>query len=219
MVARTRSCYCRSIRSSRPPRAILARCLGSRGEAAAARRADPEHPLLSRGIRIYCGACGLNPGRARRGSRRIASGSAAVQCAWAAGENRQGWRPLSAGDGSDRRGAAADAQPAGYRFGRVLPEPGRARLPGSGPRSKRNCGGPVATGSASSSCPVSFVSEHSETLVELDREYRHLCGTLRGSVLSPRADRRCRSPVYRRAGRSGSRRRDAAKTALRAVPA
>ena len=48
--------------------------------------------------------------------------------------------------------------------------------------------------------PISFVSEHSETLVELDREYRHLAERMRRPVLPPRADRRRRSPVHRRAG-------------------
>jgi hypothetical protein len=53
--------------------------------------------------------------------------------------------------------------------------------------------------------PLIFVSEHSETLVELDIEYRHL-PSRRRAELHPRADRRHASAVHPRAREAGSRR-------------
>ena len=53
--------------------------------------------------------------------------------------------------------------------------------------------------------PLSFVSEHSETLVELDIEYRHLAEQGRRAELHPRADRRHPSAVHRAVSRGWSR--------------
>ena len=69
-------------------------------------------------------------------------------------------------------------------------------------------------GGRSSSCPIAFVSEHSETLVELDIEYRHLAERSRRAASIARvADGRRRRRLHRRprrAGARGGRRRGAA---------
>ncbi len=172
---------------------ILARCLGARGKAAAPRRADPTHPLLSRSIRFCRGARGFDPRGARRCPRRPASGPSAAQCARAAGKDRQGGRSLSAGGRGDGRRAAAGPRPRPAASTAVVCYQSRVGpLAWIGPsveeelrRAGRDRVGVIVV-------PVSFVSEHSETLVELDREYRHLAERMRRPVLSPRADRRHR---------------------------
>ena len=87
--------------------------------------------------------------------------------------------PYPAGDRKNRRGGRRGARPAGSRLAGLLSEPGRsaglARAVGRRGDSPRR----RATGCAVVIAPISFVSEHSETLVELDRDYRRLaeaCG-------------------------------------------
>ena len=53
--------------------------------------------------------------------------------------------------------------------------------------------------------PLSFVSEHSETLVELDIDYRHLAENGRRADLRSRADGRHPSAVHRRTREAGAR--------------
>ncbi len=67
--------------------------------------------------------------------------------------------------------------------------------------------------------PISFVSEHSETLVELDLDYRRSRREKRRPGLSPGRDRRRRARLYRRACQSGPRcRLDLGSGSLRASP-
>ena len=53
--------------------------------------------------------------------------------------------------------------------------------------------------------PLSFVSEHSETLVELDIEYRHLAAKQGVPDLCARAGGRHASAVHRGTGEAGAR--------------
>ena len=53
--------------------------------------------------------------------------------------------------------------------------------------------------------PLSFVSEHSETLVELDIDYRHLAAEVRRADIRPRAGGRHASAVHPRTREAGAR--------------
>ena len=85
------------------------------------------------------------------------------------------------------------------RLDRLLSEPGRAAgmdrpLDRRRDRARRpRQGVPIVV------VPIAFVSEHSETLVELDIEYRDLAEQRRRAGLSPGADGRHRAGLHRRA--------------------
>ena len=75
---------------------------------------------------------------------------------------------------TNRGGSCRCSRPAGARLAASATKAGSGRSNGSAPPQMRRSGGPAATGVPLVVAPISFVSEHSETLVELDLDYRDL---------------------------------------------
>ena len=195
--------------------AILARRLGARGDGGSASTCRPDasapiptRPALSRRSRPSTGDA-LDAARAEAHPIRLLLSAHGLP-----------EKIVRAGDPYPREVATTAAallrrSPAGIDA-RVLDltrsaiRAGSARSPGSDPRSRRNCGGPAATGSALSSCRSRLSRSIRRRWSNSIASTADVAEQMRRPVLPPGADRRRRSPVHRRAGRSGPRRRLAA---------
>ena len=133
------------------------------------------------------------------------AGAAVVQRAWAAAEDRAGRRSLSA---ARSRATAAAVVQALARPGldwRVCYQSRVGPLAWLGPSVEEELRRAGRDGVAVVVAPISFVSEHSETLVELDRDYRRVAESCGVPAYRRVPTVGHRSALYRRAGRSGAR--------------
>ncbi len=136
-------------------------------------RAAPRSLLLSLRGRLRCGAVRLARERVQDGETRPRL-SRAVLGAWPAQAHHRTRRSLSMAGGAHRAGRPRTLAGRDPRSHDLLPEPGRAAGMDRSRDRHRDPPRRRASGKALIVVPVAFVSEHSETLVELDIEYGKL---------------------------------------------
>ncbi len=204
---------------------------GRRGAAAWTRR-QPSSVLLSVRARLCRGSCGALARGAGEGGR----GAKPVRVLFSAQGCRE--RVVMRGDPYQwqiEETAKAVVRALGgaqTRLARVLSEPRRSDGLAQALDRGRNPPCRAATAWGSIVVPVAFVSEHSETLVELDIEYAKLAAELRRLALHPRAGAahpgalhrglaraRCSRPPGARRRLGGARRRAHLSRRLQDLPA
>ena len=149
--------------------------LGAGGAERQACRARIAGLLLSWRCRFYRRGGGENPRRDGRDPRRIFPIACCCRRMACPSARSQRAIPINGRWSKPRRGpcGCAGDDPDLDRWSAI--RAGWARWNGSGPPPMRKSGAPGADGKGVIVAPIAFVSEHSETLVELDIEYRQAC--------------------------------------------